>query len=283
MTIHTVAAIQMVSGNDLNKNLATARQLIEKAAIAGAKVIVLPENFAVFSARQQYSIGLKEASDERPIRSFIASLAKEHQVWIVAGTIPVAADLDSTNEGDKSKVYSACFVYDDQGLERARYNKMHLFDVDVADQQGSYRESDTFLAGDCAVVIETPFGRLGLSVCYDIRFPELFRVMFNQGVDIVAVPAAFTLKTGRAHWLPLLRARAIENQCYVIGANQGGQHSSSRETSGESVVIDGWGGVLAQRDMGEGIVVADIDLDKNKKLRQAMPCQRHIRFDTREI
>jgi nitrilase len=216
-------------------------------------------------------LGQQEASADAVIKPFIGALAKRLGIWIVAGTIPVAVK-------DSEQIVSSCFVFDDQGIERACYNKIHLFDVDVGDAQGSYRESDTFLAGNDVVVIDTPFGRLGLAVCYDIRFPEFFRVMFEQGVDVIAIPAAFTLLTGQAHWLALLRARAIENQCYIIGANQGGVHTPSRSTSGGSVVIDGWGKVLARVDMGAGCAVADMDVEELNKQRQAMPIKAHQRF-----
>ena len=271
MNRYPVSAIQMVSSNDLQSNLAEAEYLVTEAASDGAQLVVLPETFAMFGTRAQKSLALQEVSAEAVIRPFISALAKRLGIWIVAGTIPIAVEYSE-------KVLSACFVFDDQGKQRACYNKIHLFDVDVADAQGSYRESDTFLAGNDIVVIDTPFGRLGLAVCYDIRFPEFFRAMFEQGVDLIAVPAAFTLLTGKAHWLPLLQARAIENQCYIIGANQGGDHTSSRSTSGDSVIIDGWGKVLASKEKGAGCVTAEVDLDQLAKYRKSMPIQQHQRF-----
>ncbi|MBL4828063.1 MAG: carbon-nitrogen hydrolase family protein [Spongiibacteraceae bacterium] len=272
MTITRVAALQMVSGNCLQENLIVAERLIGEAAKEGAKLLVLPETFAQFGTRLQKPLGHEEAFGDSVVRPFVTQQAKRHGVWIVAGSIPLSPMLNS------ERVLAACYVVDDQGNECARFDKLHLFDVDVGDQQGSYRESDTFIAGEQVVVVPTPFGRLGLAICYDIRFPELFRAMFELGVDIVAVPAAFTLLTGRAHWLALLRARAIENQCYIIGANQGGQHSPSRTTSGESVIIDGWGTVLAQADSGESCVIADVDLKKLQRQRLAMPIKQHQRF-----
>lgn len=273
MSIYRVAALQMVSGSNMQENLASAQRLIARAAEAGAQLLVLPETFALFSARAQQSLGEQEMADKAQVRPFIGQQARQHGLWIVAGTIPMA-----DTGGDR--VYSASLVVNDRGQEVARYNKMHLFDVDVADSKGSYRESDTFKPGDDVVVVETPFGRLGLAVCYDIRFPELFRAMFARSVDIVAVPSAFTLFTGEAHWLALLRARAIESQCFIVGANQGGQHSASRSTSGGSVIIDGWGTVLAEAGRGECCVVADIDLQQLQTLRQDMQLSRHLRFDT---
>lgn len=277
MTVSRVAALQMVSGKNVQENLDVAGRLIAQAADDGAKLLVLPETFAQFSTGQQKALGQQEAFGERLVRTFVAEQAKQFGVWIVAGTLPLAM------QADDDRVLSSCFVINDQGEECARYDKMHLFDVDVADKQGSYRESDTFIAGNKVVVVSTPFGRLGLAVCYDIRFPELFRAMFALEVDIIAVPSAFTLLTGKAHWLALLRARAIENQCFIIGANQGGVHSSSRTTSGGSVIIDGWGKVLAEVDSGESCVVADIDTDTLQDLRQSMPIKRHQRFTVAKI
>lgn len=267
-----VAALQMVSGKQLDDNLASAQRLIAQAARENAKLVVLPENFAMFSTASQQHLGQQEAFGERIVRQFVSTQARKHGIWIVAGTIPLAPSASS------ERVWAASFVVNDQGEECGRFDKIHLFDVDVADQQGSYRESDTFIPGDHPLVVSTPFGRLGVAVCYDIRFPELFRAMFDSGVDIIAVPAAFTLVTGKAHWLALLRARAIENQCFIIGANQGGVHSASRTTSGESVIIDAWGTIMQQAQSGEACVVAEIDVGSLQRQRQAMPIKQHMRF-----
>lgn len=267
-----VAAIQMVSSNDVADNLLVVEKLVAEAADQGAQLVVMPETFAAFGSRLQLALGQQEASGQAVVRPFIRGLAKRYGLWIVAGTIPLAIP-------SSDKVLSACFVVNDRGEDCARYDKMHLFDVDVADKQGSYRESDTFSAGNNVVVVDSPVGRLGLAVCYDIRFPELFRAMFACSVDIIAIPSAFTLLTGEAHWLPLLRARAIENQCYIVGANQGGRHSKSRVTSGGSAIIDGWGNVLAEAARGEACIVADIDLETLQQQRQAMPIEQHLRFD----
>jgi len=267
-----VAALQMVSGNDIDHNLSRAQTLIEQAKRDGADLVVLPETFALFSARQQLSLGIDEAFGQSRVCKFLAEQASKNNLWIVGGTIPFAPTNDS------SRVYAASPVFDNKGIEVSRYNKMHLFDVDIADKQGSYRESDTFLSGDHVAVVDTPVGRLGLAVCYDLRFPELFRVMFEQGVDIIAIPSAFTLHTGEAHWLALLKARAIENQCYVVGCNQGGQHSKSRFTSGGSAIIDGWGNVLTEAARGESVITAAIDNAALEKQRKAMPTQKHLRF-----
>jgi nitrilase len=259
----------MVSSNDLERNLDVAAHLLGEAAEKGAKLAVLPETFALFSARQQAEQGQQEAFGEKTIRNFLSQQARELGLWLVGGTLPLATDKN------ESRVLASCFVIDDHGVERGRYDKIHLFDVDVADRQGSYKESDTFQAGDKVLVLDTPVGRLGVAVCYDLRFPELFSAMREQGAELIAVPAAFTKLTGQAHWMSLLRARAIETQCYVLGANQGGVHSKSRETSGGSAVVDGWGNILQDVEMGEACLVADVDLSELHRQRLAMPVIHH--------
>jgi len=270
MTI--VAAIQMLSQADLAANLAQAEQLLVNAVAEGAKLVVLPEVFAMFSSTRQREIAEQEAGESPPIQNWLAEISRRYQIWIVAGTIPLLV------EGEATRVAAASLVYDDQGVQRARYDKIHLFDVDVADGQGSYRESDNFVAGNKPLTIDTPYGRLGVAVCYDIRFPELFRLMLDEGMEILAVPAAFTLHTGEAHWLALLKARAIENQIYVIGANQGGEHTAKRKTSGGSVIIDPWGLVLAEAARGEAFITSSIDLARLQVIRCNMPIAKHRRF-----
>lgn len=266
-----LAALQMVSGSSQQHNLERAAALIAEAAAKGAKLAVLPESFSLFCA-DVGSCAVDEAFGEAPVRGFLREQAKRHRIWLVAGTLPLAPDPDSKRN------YAASFIVDDEGRERARYDKIHLFDADVADNQGCYRESDSFIAGDQALVIDTPVGRLGVAVCYDIRFPELFRLMQSQRVDVVAVPSAFTLATGEPHWLPLLKARAIENQCYIVGANQGGNNSKSRQTSGGSVIIDGWGRVLAEAGRGEACMLAEMDAMALQRQRSQMPVLQHRRF-----
>jgi len=272
MSLPRIAALQMVSNNSLDHNLERAAILIRDAALQGASLVVLPETFALFSAGKQLALGVDESFGSAPVQQFLQQQAIANKVWIVAGTLPLANAIDS------QRVRSACLVFDDCGELRARYDKIHLFDVDVADKQGSYRESDTFEPGSEVVVLDSPVGRLGLAVCYDLRFPELFRLMFEQGVDVIVVPSAFTLATGEAHWLALLRARAIENQCYVVGVNQGGRHSASRVTSGGSAIIDGWGRVLAEAGRGEACLVSAVDLPALAQLRLDMPIAAHRRF-----
>jgi nitrilase len=287
MTIErtVVAAVQMVSTNEPEVNLAAAARLIERAARAGAKLVVLPEAFALFISGEQQRLGEREAGDQPLVHRFLSSQAALHRIWLVGGTVPFL-------EPGETRPRAACRVFDDTGAEVARYDKLHLFDVDVADGQGSYRESDTFTRGaltavasdddaasdDGVVVVDTPFGRLGIAVCYDLRFAELFIRMRALGAQIIVVPSAFTRRTGLAHWLPLLRARAIETQCYLIGANQGGIHSEKRQTSGGSAIVDGWGEVLGEAGFGEACVLAEINLAKLEKERAAMPVMGHRRF-----
>ena len=276
-----VAALQMISSGDIAENLTGSERLIAQAADAGAQLLVLPEAFALFGSGGQRELGISEAAAQPRVRDFLAAQAQRHGVWIVSGTIPLSdkpVDKADASEIESQKPNAACLLIDSNGKEVARYNKIHLFDVDVGDRQGSYRESDTYSPGDAVVVADTSFGRLGLAVCYDLRFAELFQLMRERGAEIIALPSAFTRKTGLAHWLPLLRARAIETQCYFIGANQGGIHSPKRQTSGGSVIVDSWGNVCAEAGFGECVITADIDREKIQRERAAMPVQQHRRF-----
>lgn len=269
-----VAAVQMVSTGDLDGNLKAAEGLIAEAKSRGADLVLLPEVFAVLEGGPMRPYGEKQG--EGPIQEFLASQARQHSLILVGGTIPLVSranrnsdDVDFLIEDDR--VRPACLVFDEQGKLLCRYDKIHLFDVKVADTQASYSESRSYEAGDDIVCVDTSVGRLGLSVCYDLRFPELYRELFSRGAELVTVPAAFTRVTGEAHWEALLRARAIENQCYIIAAGQGGRHNEKRETWGHSMIIDPWGTVLVQIDQGEGVVVADIDLQKLRDIRTRMP------------
>lgn len=266
------AAIQMVSGPDVGENLLAAGQLIADAATAGAKLVVLPENFALMGMNEQDKLKVKETDGLGPIQAFLAAAAQRHAVWIIAGTLPIAGN-------DDNKVRAACLVYNDQGQRVARYDKIHLFDVNVPGTEEVYRESASIEAGDASVIVDTPFGRIGLAICYDLRFPELFRSMGRQGVDILVFPAAFTYETGAAHWEVLLRARAIENLCYVIAPNQGGVHGSGRKTYGHSMIIDPWGRVLDCFPSGNGFALAEIDLGRVSHIRTAFPVLGHRRFN----
>ncbi len=265
-----VAVIQMVSGSDWQENLQQAQRLLESAAQQGALLAVLPENFAVFNASQLLACGAAEQTRRGPIRQFIATQAARLGIWIVAGSIPVM-----NLQGDR--VRSACIVVDDKGQERVRYDKIHLFDVDVADAQSAYRESDQIEPGEEIVTLDTPVGRLGLTICYDLRFPQLYQALLEKDVDLISVPAAFTYVTGEAHWDTLLRARAIETQCFILAANQGGEHNAKRRTWGHSQIIDPWGNVLALQEQGEGVLIAGLDRNEQAALRSRMPIRAHRR------
>ncbi|MDA1343058.1 MAG: carbon-nitrogen hydrolase family protein [Proteobacteria bacterium] len=266
------AAIQMASGPSVSSNLLEAEKLIAEAVKTGAKLVALPENFAMMGDKEIDKIRIKEVDGTGPIQKFLSSTAKKYGVWIIGGTIPIAGN-------DDNKVRAACVIYDDQGERAGRYDKIHLFDVNVPGTDEVYRESDSIERGDQAVVLETPFGKLGIAVCYDLRFPELFRKMAMQGMEILVIPSAFTAKTGSAHWEVLLRARAIENLCYVIAPNQGGFHLNGRKTYGYSMIIDPWGMVLDCYKTGAGFVAADTDLEKLTKVRSAFPVLNHRRLN----
>ena len=267
---YKVAAVQMQTGPEVSVNLAQAGELIESAAQQGAKLIVLPEFFALMGQSPQDAVAIREADGEGPIQEFLSLQARTHSVWIVGGTIPMRAHCPG-------KFIAASLLFDDQGQQVARYDKIHLFDVTVNDSKRHYRESHTASAGEQTVVVKTPFGRLGLSVCYDVRFPELFRQLSVKGMDVLMLPSAFTAVTGAAHWEVLLRARAIENLCYVVAPAQQGHHANGRETYGDSMIVNPWGTVLARLPSGHGVVVHDIDLQKVHTIRQEFPALEHIR------
>ncbi|MBV1919614.1 MAG: carbon-nitrogen hydrolase family protein [Pseudomonadales bacterium] len=278
MENNKIAAIQMLSTDDVPKNLKMAEELIASAAQKGAGLVLLPENFAVFSAKKMRIWAEKESS-EQYFSNFLSSMAKTYKLWVVGGTVPL---LPPVEDGDTDvladKVRTSTLVYDAFGQLAGRYDKIHLFDVQVQDNQGRYCESETIEAGTEVVVVETPFGKLGLSVCYDLRFPELYSQLLSMGAEILLVPSAFTWETGRAHWEILLRARAIENQCYVIGANQGGVHTVNRRTWGHSIIVDPWGDTLGMLDQGPSVLVREIDIHYLRKLRTNMPIQQHKAF-----
>lgn len=267
----SIAAVQMASGPQLQANLMEAGRLVGEAAEAGAGMVVLPEMFAIMGKSDAARVQLTEDEGNGPIQDCLARLARQHKVWIVAGTIP----LRSAQEG---RPYAACLLYDDHGQVIARYDKIHLFDVTVGDEAEVYTESHTNYPGERVVVVDTPFGRLGLTVCYDLRFPELYRELSRQGAEILVIPSAFTEITGQAHWEALLRARAIENLCYVVAAAQGGYHVSGRTTYGHSMVVDYWGRVRGQLNKGSGIVLLDPDLPAQRVMRQRFPVLSHRRL-----
>lgn len=264
-----VAVIQMTSCAAVGPNLLATKLLVHKAADEGAKLVVLPENFAFIGKKAEDVLLIKENyGEDGRIQNFMRELARKNDIWIVGGTIPVATS-------DPHKVRSASIVWNNEGEIVARYDKIHLFDVTLAGVGETYHESAIYSHGDSVVLVETPFGAVGLSICYDLRFPELFGTLRQRGAEIITLPAAFTAATGRAHWEPLLRARAIENQCYFLAAAQFGRHDNHRETHGHSMIIDPWGEVIAEQAFGIGYQVADIDMLRLQILREEFPVWEH--------
>jgi deaminated glutathione amidase len=263
-----VAAVQMCSGNDRDANLATAGRLLQLAAERGARVALLPENFSLMAARDVERRAHAEADGVGPVQEMLARTAARLGIWIIAGSVPITQASGERNA-------QACLVYDATGVRVARYDKIHLFDVELPDRAERYRESATMAPGDKVVVVDTPAGRLGLSICYDLRFPELYRRLQAAGAQWLIVPAAFTATTGAAHWEPLLRARAIENLCYVVASAQYGTHPSGRQTWGHSLIVDYWGRILTQLPDGEGVVTAAVDLDAQAEARRKFPALTH--------
>lgn len=265
-----IAAIQMCSSNILEENLASTAKLIKEAADQNASLIVLPEMFPIFGLAAVDKVRIKEefGDNKGKIQSFLSEQAKENDVWLVGGTIPISSKIDS-------KICAACIVYDNNGKIVTRYDKMHLFDVFISDNE-SYLESETTTPGNELEVIDTPVGKLGLSVCYDIRFPTLFTNLLNKGAELIAIPSAFTMKTGAAHWKLLARSRAVDTFSYVIGACQEGTHANGRKTYGHTLIVDPWGSVIAERtESGAGIVYAEINLKKLHEIRKSIPIREH--------
>lgn len=267
-----VAAIQMASGANVAANLAEAQQLIELAVGAGAKLVVLPEFFPIMGGKDKDIIAVREAEGTGPIQRFLARMAKKHQIWLIGGSIPLEASV-------ATKVRNSCLVFDERGKQIARYDKIHLFGMDLGNEH--YQESKTIEPGNTVVVVNSPFGRIGLSICYDLRFPDLYRAM--SGVDIIVVPSAFTATTGRAHFETLIRARAIENLAYVIAPAQGGYHLSGRETHGDSMIVDPWGVVLDRLPRGSGVVIANLNTAYQSSLRKSLPALKHRLSDYSKI
>ncbi|MBM3342539.1 MAG: carbon-nitrogen hydrolase family protein [Betaproteobacteria bacterium] len=259
-----IAAIQMVSAPSVEANLASAGRLIAQAAARGAQLAALPEYFCIMGMKDTDKVDVREPLGDGPIQRFLSHTAKQHGIWIVGGSVPLAC-------ADPRKVRNSSLVYDAQGKLVARYDKIHLFGFQMGEEQ--YQESRTIEAGDTPVSIDTPFGRLGLSICYDLRFPELYRAM--KGVDIILAPSAFTETTGRAHWETLLRARAIENLAYVAAPAQGGLHPNGRETHGDTMIVDPWGVVLDRLPRGEGVVMAQVNPQRMRALRGSLPALTH--------
>ena len=270
-----VAAVQMTSGDDIERNLAAVARYVETAGAGGAQVVVLPECFALMPKNPQQLRACAEVHGSGKIQDFLAELSRRTELWMIAGTLPLRSD-------DPARTFNALLVYDKHGANVARYDKIHLFDVDLPSGE-QHRESDYTMPGDRYAVQDTPAGVVGLSVCYDLRFPEVYRKLSALDATCLVVPSAFTVSTGAAHWLPLLRARAIENGCYVIAAAQVGAHNSGRKTYGHSIIIDPWGEVLAQGDgWPDGapqVLFAEIDNDKLNHIREQLPSLSHRRAD----
>ena len=266
-----VACIQMASGPNVGANLLEAERLINQAVRQEAGLVVLPENFAIMGQSERDKVDVREVEGEGPIQQFLADQAARHGIWLVGGTIPLVASVPD-------KIRASCLVFNDKGEQVARYDKIHLFDVDLVDTDEQYTESETIEPDDRIVVFDSPFGRIGLSVCYDLRFPELYRQLLDAGMEVLVVPAAFTAITGRAHWEVLVRARAIENLCYVVAADQGGYHLNGRETHGHSMIVDPWGIVLNSLARGPGVVSATIDLGRLESARRNFPSIQHRRL-----
>ncbi|EDT02930.1 Nitrilase/cyanide hydratase and apolipoprotein N-acyltransferase [Burkholderia ambifaria IOP40-10] len=271
MTDHTrsatpfrVAALQMVSTPDVARNLAEAGRLIAEAAGDGAQLVLLPEYFCFMGHRDTDKLALAEPYRDGPIQQFLAQAAQRHGIWVIGGTLPLKAP-------EADRVLNTTLVFDPSGREAARYDKIHLFNFEKGDE--SFDEARTIRAGETVVTFDAPFGRVGLSVCYDLRFPELYRRMGDCA--LIVVPSAFTYTTGRAHWEMLLRARAVENQCYVLAAAQGGKHENGRRTWGHSMLVDPWGEIVAVRDEGASVVTGALDPQRIADVRQSLPAWRH--------
>jgi len=272
-----IAAIQMASGPQIKANLMEASRLIREAAAKGAGMVVLPENFALMAMNESENIDMAEEEGSGQIQDVIRQCAIHNNVWIVAGSIPLKTT-------DSQRASAASLMFNNKGEIVARYNKIHLFDVVIDCGAGEkrttdeYKESDTFKPGEDIVVVDTPFGRIGMSICYDLRFPTLYREMVKQGAEIFLIPSAFTKTTGKIHWEPLIKARAIENQCYVIAPAQGGYHVNGRHTYGHSMMVDYLGQVHGLRLKGSGIITINIDLQAQKRVRKSFPVLQHIKF-----
>ena len=272
MKRHTkIAAIQTVSSHVVADNLAAAGELIARAAGEGAELIALPEYFCIMGLKETDKVDAREAFGRGPIQDFLAATAAKHKVWLIGGTVPL-------DTGAPGKIWNTSLVFDASGASVARYDKIHLFGFRKTHEDGrveAFDEARTIRHGSNApVALDTPFGRVGLSVCYDLRFPELYRAL--GACDLMLVPSAFTATTGKPHWEPLLRARAIENLCYVLAPAQGGKHSSGRRTHGHTMLIDPWGSIIAEKsDEGAGVVLGEINLDKIAESRASLPALAH--------
>ncbi|MGF1685814.1 carbon-nitrogen hydrolase family protein [Photobacterium japonica] len=261
--------VQMTSNADPERNLLHLKKKVKGLQLQGAKVVITPENCLVFGSHADYQRHA-EPLGSGPLQAEVAAMARQLGIWILIGSMPILRD--------NGAITTTALLFDDQGICQADYDKIHMFDVDVADQHRRYRESDTFQAGKAIKVADTPYGKIGLSICYDVRFPQLYAALREQGAEIIVVPAAFTKVTGRAHWEVLLRARAVETQCWVVAAAQWGEHNESRETWGHSMIVDPWGQIVTCQQQGTGVIMANIDLDLCQTIRTNMPLVKHARL-----
>ena len=260
------AVVQLRSGMDIGENLAKIDDMLEPLLKHTIDLILLPECFAQFGGPTALF-----GKNTTEVRQWMSNTAKNHKAWLIGGSIPFQAKKQENSR-------ASCFVYDPLGLLVSRYDKIHLFNACVADQTGKYRESNDYSAGDSPFVVDINKAKVGLSICYDLRFPELYRNLVASGANILTIPSAFTYVTGQAHWEVLLRARAIENQCYVLAANQGGMHENKRQTWGKSMIISPWGEVIAQADKNPVILMAELDMNVLNEIRIKMPCLEHRRL-----
>ncbi|CAN1532887.1 MAG: carbon-nitrogen hydrolase family protein [Sulfuritalea sp.] len=259
-----IAAIQMASGPYVAANLSEAERLIEIAVNQGAKLVALPEYFALMGFKETDKVAIREEEGKGVIQTFMKKMAKKHKIWLIGGSMPLVSNFPN-------KVRNSCLVYNDKGDQVARYDKIHLFGLDLGNEH--YHEEKTIESGNSIQVVDTPFGKIGLSICYDLRFPELYRAMGE--VNIIVIPSAFTDTTGKAHWETLIRARAIENLSYVIAPAQGGYHLSGRETHGNSMIVDPWGVILDRLPRGSGVVIAAMNPKYQQSLRKSLPALKH--------
>jgi len=270
-----VAAIQMASGSIISANLLEAEKLISNAVNDGAEIVVLPENFGMIGTRQEDVIDFQENEGGGPMQDFLAEQSKRHRIVIAGGSIPMVSD-------DEHRYRNTLLVYNQQGRCIASYDKIHLFDVSLPEGNESYHESAVINPGDKVVVVDTGSVKLGLAICYDLRFPELFRLLIDKGAEVIVLPAAFTAATGKAHWHALLKARAIENLTFIVASAQGGFHVNGRETYGHSFILDPWGNVLDEIETGSGYAIADLQFSQQQKIRERFPVLSHRRFNVQE-
>ncbi|WP_340678885.1 carbon-nitrogen hydrolase family protein [Paraglaciecola sp.] len=274
-------ALQMSSSPNVKANLDFVEQQLKHLSVDEPSLVVLPECFACFGASEQAILQVAEKRGEGPVQQRLSELAKRYKVWLAAGSFPLLSSREPSNheEGHENKYTASCLLFDEQGVLQAEYQKIHLFDVQVADNTGSYKESRSTEPGKQLVVIDSPFGKLGLAICYDIRFAGMFQAMSQLAqLDVLILPAAFTHLTGSAHWHALLKARAIENQCYLVAANQTGEHANKRQTYGHSCIISPWGETLAELPIDTGLITAIIDFNALSVIRTNMPVAQHNKF-----